>query len=168
MSEELEKLWEKLSLTEEEQTDVVIDKDWLAEVEELGKNCLIGRLVLNKKVNVGAMKNVICNAWKVSTSMIIKEVGNRLFVFQFRDTMEKERVLLCQLWPFNKSLLILENFDGKTKPDEVNLQWCSFWVQIHDFPLGLMTEKIGAVLGESIEDVEKVNTEGDQMAWVVF
>ena len=53
--------------------------------------------------------------------MNIKEVGDRLFVFQFEDTLEKERVLMRQLWSFNKSLLVLDRFDGQTKPNEINL-----------------------------------------------
>ena len=87
--------------------------------------------------------------WKVFAGMTITKVGNIMFVFQFEDIMEKERVLLCQPWSFNKSMLILSSFDGKSKPEEVNLQWCSFWVQIHGLSLGLMTEKIGTVLEES-------------------
>ena len=40
---------------------MVIEKDWLEEGEKVGGNCLIGKLVLNKRVNVEAMKNVLCN-----------------------------------------------------------------------------------------------------------
>ena len=33
------------------------------------------------------------------------------------------------------------------------------------FPFGLMTGKIGTILGESIGEVEEVDMEGEQMAW---
>ena len=55
-------------------------------------------------------------------------------------------------------------FDGHSKPEVVNLTWCSFWVQAHGLPLGLMNEKIGTVLGDAIGDVEEVETNGDQLA----
>ena len=70
-----------------------------------------------------------------------------------------------QPWSFNKSMLILSSFDGKSKPEEVNLQWCSFGVQIHGLSLGLMIEKIGTVLGELIGDVEEIDAKSGQMAW---
>ncbi|XWS59046.1 hypothetical protein CRYUN_Cryun08bG0087600 [Craigia yunnanensis] len=54
------------------------------------------------------------------------------------------------------------------KPDEVNLTWCPFWVQIHRLPLGLMTGKIGTVLGELIGDVEEIDAEEEQIAWGHF
>ena len=155
MNKELEHLWGKLSLTEKEQTDVVIEKDWLEEGEEVGKRCLVGKLVLNKRVNVETMKNVFSN---------VKEVGKIMLVFHFEDIMYKKRVLMRKPLSFNKSLLILASFDGQSKPEEVNLQWCTFWIQIHGLPLGLMIENIGAVLGESMGDVEEVDAKGDQMA----
>ena len=79
--------------------------------------------------------------------MVIKELGERLFVFQFVDNMEKERVVMKQPWFFKKSLLILEKFDEQSKSKEVELQWFPFWVQVHSLPLELITEKIGKILG---------------------
>ena len=52
MTDELENLWGKLSLTEEELTEVCVEQDWLEEIKEVGKNCLIGKLLLNKRVNI--------------------------------------------------------------------------------------------------------------------
>ena len=127
VNEELEDLWKKLSLTKDELTEVV-EKDWLDEAREVGKNCLIRKLVLNKRVNLEAMKNVLSTIWKIFSSMVIKEVGERLFVFQFEDNMEKERVVMKQPWSFNKSLLILEKFNEQSKLEEVKLQWCPFRV----------------------------------------
>ena len=119
----------------------------------------------DKKVNVEAVKNVLGNIWKIAAGMTIKEVRDRLYVFHFEDNLEKERVRLRQPWSFNRFLLVLENFDSKVQPEEINLQWCLFWFQIHGLPLGLMIEKIGVVLEELIREVEEVDLEGDQMAW---
>ena len=48
--------------------------------------------------------------------------------------------------------------------EDVNMDWCSFWVQIHGLPLGLMIEKIGIVVEESMGEVFEVNTTDDQLA----
>ena len=68
------------------------------------------------------MKNVLSAIWKVSSGMIVKEVGLKLYVFQFKSNIEKERVLMRQPWSLNKSLLVLAPFDEKSKPEEVNFQ----------------------------------------------
>ena len=38
MSESLEDMWSQLTLTEEEQADVVVDKSWADDTSEMGKN----------------------------------------------------------------------------------------------------------------------------------
>ena len=163
MNEDLEKKWKKLSLTEAEQVEVIVEEDWLEEAKEAGKHYLIGRLVLNKRVNLEAMKNVLLMVWKLYARMTIKEVGNRVFIFHFEDIGKKENVLLRQPWLFNKSLLVLENYDGHSKPEEFKLHWCPFWVQIHGLQLGMMTEKIGFILRESIGDVEELDVDDDKL-----
>ena len=112
ISEELEQLRGKLSLTEEEQLKVVVEQEWLEDSKEAGKNYLIGKLALQKRVNVEAMKNILCNVWKIYSGLSIKEMECMLFIFRFQDDMEKEKVLQKQPWSFNKSLIVLKNFEG--------------------------------------------------------
>ena len=97
--------------------------------------------------------------------MIIKEVGDRVFIFQFDDEHENDRVLMRQTWSFNKSLIVLKEFDGYSSPKIVNLEWCSFWIQIYRLPLSLINEKIGVVLGELLREVLEVNSNDDQIVW---
>ena len=97
--------------------------------------------------------------------MLVREVGERLFLFQFEDGVEKDRVLQKQPWSFNKSLMVLKEMDGLLQPKEVNMEWCPFRVQIHGLPLGLMNEKIGIVISEALGDVEEMETTEDQVAW---
>ena len=59
---------------------------------------------------------------------------------------------------------MMKEFNGKNTVDLIELSWCPFWVQIHGLPLGLMTAKIGTILGESIGDVEEVDADEEKMA----
>ena len=63
----LEALWNNLSLTKEEQPEVVIEKDWVEENGQARRNCLIGKMVINRAVNLEAMKTVLQKVWKVSS-----------------------------------------------------------------------------------------------------
>ncbi|XWS34861.1 hypothetical protein CRYUN_Cryun21dG0073400 [Craigia yunnanensis] len=168
MNEELEELWGKLSLTEEKQHETVIEEKWLEDFKEVAKNCLIGKLVLQKRVNMEVMTNILSIVWRINSGLFVKEVGIQLFIFRFNDEMEKAMVLMTQPWSFNKSLLVLESFEGYSRPDDVNLKWCPFWIQIHGLPINLMTEKIGTILGESVGDVIEVDTDEELIAWRRF
>ena len=53
-----EELWSKLSLTEDEQSDVIVEKERLDDQLEVKQNCLLGKLMTRKHVNVDAMNSV--------------------------------------------------------------------------------------------------------------
>ena len=78
---------------------------------------------------------------------------------------EKDKVWVRQSWSFNKALIVLVDFDGYSSPSDVNMDWCPFWVQVHGLPLGLMSEKVGIVLGEALGEVLDVDSSDDQLAW---
>ena len=74
------------------------------------------------------MKTVIYKIWKLSFGLVIKEVGDRVFVFQFDDIVEKDRVFVRQPWSFNKSLIVMKALDSFFSLDIVNMEWCPFWI----------------------------------------
>ena len=54
------------------------------------------------------MKVVFYNIWKLSYGLEIKEVGDKIFIFQFDDVYEKDKVLVRQTWSCNKALIMLD------------------------------------------------------------
>ena len=115
-----------------------------------------------------AMKMVFVKLWRIKAGISIREVGERLFIFQFEDEVEKDCILQKQPWSFNKSLLVLKEITCDLRLEEVNMDWCPFTVQVHGLPLGLITEKIGVILGEVLGDVLEVETDDDLSAWGKF
>ena len=107
MNETLEDLWSKLTLTEDERIDVLVDKEWIDVPSEVSKNCLLRKILMRKLVNLEAMKTVFMKVWNMSSGLTIREVGERLHVFQFNDGIAKDRVLQKQPWSLNRSLLVL-------------------------------------------------------------
>ncbi|XWS08987.1 hypothetical protein CRYUN_Cryun40dG0047300 [Craigia yunnanensis] len=74
MADDLEEMW-RFSLTEEEKTDVVIEKEWVEDMSEKSKNYLLGKMVMRKNMNKEAMKVVFTKLWKVIKGMPVREVG---------------------------------------------------------------------------------------------
>ncbi|XWS54024.1 hypothetical protein CRYUN_Cryun10bG0052500 [Craigia yunnanensis] len=107
------------------------------------------------------MKNVFHCIWKIRGELQVKEVGEKIFIFQFDEWWEKERVLIQQPWMFNKSLVLFRDFYGFSSPETICMDWCLFWVQIHGLPLGLMNEKIIIAVGKMIGQVLKMDADGE-------
>ncbi|XVF87992.1 hypothetical protein PTKIN_Ptkin19aG0013200 [Pterospermum kingtungense] len=93
MEEDLEKLWKRLKLSEEE-VDVLIENDRVENSDLVGRFCLIGKLVFRKR-------------------FILEE-------------LDKNKVLYTQPWSYNKSLLVLNEYDGLIAPKSVNPDWGPF------------------------------------------
>ena len=83
MSDSLEEMWSHLSLIDEEQTDVLVEKEWVNDASKISKRSLLGKLLIRKPMNVEVMKIVFMKIWKISSSLTIREVGERLSLFNF-------------------------------------------------------------------------------------
>ena len=104
----LEEMWNGLPLTEEEQAEVVVEKEWVEDLSEVGNKCLLGKLLLKRAINIEAIRNVSLKIWKITFGMTIREVEDRLFLLYFEDGLERDRVFQRQSWSFNNSLLVLK------------------------------------------------------------
>ena len=58
METDLEVPWKKFSLSEKKKSEVFIDKAWVEETTNARKNCLIGRILTKRIINLEAMKFV--------------------------------------------------------------------------------------------------------------
>ncbi|KAK9998107.1 hypothetical protein SO802_017710 [Lithocarpus litseifolius] len=52
-------------------------------------------------------------------------------------------------WSFDRHLVILTRFDGKSSTEELDYV-TSFWVQIHNLPLSMMTPEVAMDIGETL------------------
>ncbi|XWS44456.1 hypothetical protein CRYUN_Cryun15aG0046300 [Craigia yunnanensis] len=86
----LEELWKNLSLTEDEQNDIIVKQNWVDETADTRRNCLIEKVVSNIKINVEAMKMVLQNIWKIFAGLVIKEVEDKILYFSLK--MERKRI----------------------------------------------------------------------------
>ncbi|XVE98625.1 hypothetical protein REPUB_Repub03eG0122600 [Reevesia pubescens] len=119
---------------------------------------LIGRIFYRKFINMEAMRNVLFQIWKLLHGLHITEIGDKLYRFQLDDEKEKDQIFIAQPWFFDKALLLLVEIDDRVRSEAMIMEWCPFWIQIHGLPFGLLSEKIGIVLEDSIGDVIEIDS----------
>ena len=54
-----------------------------------GRIAYLGKIFTKRNINLEVMKVVLYNIWKLSHGLEIKEVGDKVYVFQFEDGSEK-------------------------------------------------------------------------------
>ena len=157
MAEELEVLWQKLRVTEEEEESVKLGRDCTKAAKERGKNCLVMKVLSHRGVMLDALRKNFRMLWKPNKSMRISVIEDEMFLVEFDDDQDKRRVLEMSLWHYEKQLVLLQEFDGERDPKDIVLRWSLFWVQIYNLSLKHRTRETGMAIGASLGEVLEVD-----------
>jgi hypothetical protein len=118
MEGELERKCSKISLTEGEKVGLKISEGEVVETRVKGENCLVGKIWAEKSVNKEAFRMMLSRLWRLVGHVIFKELHDNLWLFEFSDGEDRRRVLKGRPWSFDRHVIVLKEFDGKT-PDVV-------------------------------------------------
>lgn len=152
-------------LTVVEQRGILISNDDTKELRSKGRKCLIGRLGEAKKINKDAFKTLLTRIWRLRGSVFFKEIHDNLWVFEFSEEEDLRRVVDGHLWSYEHTLLVLNEFDGKTPPSQMEFSLTPIWIQIHNMPLGCMNRSVGKKIGETLSCVEEVAIAKHDVGW---
>ena len=53
-------------------------------------------------------------------------------------------------WSFDKSLLVVQEYNTETRPSRISFDHSPFWIRILDLPRAAMTGKAGEMIGNAI------------------
>ncbi|KAL2903350.1 ATP synthase gamma chain [Bienertia sinuspersici] len=92
----------------------------------------------------------------VNYNVEINNIDKNLFIFQFYQWKDKQRVLEGHPWHFNRYALILGEMEGKEKPSDISLCHLLMWVRVYNLPFkGRMNmvnvESIGKKIGTFVK-----------------
>jgi hypothetical protein len=121
-------------LSKREQKEIVVAESAIQELCNKGSLCLVGRLGVPKKLNKEAFKAVLQRIWRPSGRLVVKEIKENLWLFEFLEERDKQKVLAGQPWSYDRTLLILNEFDDKISPSQM-VSSTPIWIQIHDMPI---------------------------------
>ncbi|XVF66640.1 hypothetical protein PTKIN_Ptkin10aG0053100 [Pterospermum kingtungense] len=116
----------QISIFDVDDEEIMIEKEWIEEGVQAGQNCLVGRMLMKKPYSVEGVKIAFSRVWHLQGGLSISVVGDHLFLFQFEDAMERDRVLLKQPLMFSKYLIVFQEFDSRKAPEDINLDWYLF------------------------------------------
>lgn len=109
--------------------------------------CLVGRCLTDSVVHFPLLRNTIADLWHLIGGICITNLGEKRYIFQFFNKVDIHRVLVGTPWFFNNHLLILQRLSMKEDPATLVLNSTKFWIQVHELPLGIMTEPMAQQFG---------------------
>lgn len=102
MAEELEALWSKLSFTEEEDEGIELNNKGTKATRELGKNCVVMKIMSHKCISIDALRKNLRMLWKPNKGVQLSEVDEDLFLVEFGDRKDKKKVFDMCPWSYEK------------------------------------------------------------------
>ncbi|KAL5825747.1 hypothetical protein ACOSQ3_021810 [Xanthoceras sorbifolium] len=140
-TEEILKLCEALSLSEEDGPILDIAGDVQADGIRSVEHCLVGKILSRRKVNREAFRGTIEQIWGTVGRLEIEMVGDNVFVFHFQSLEDKAMVWSRGPWHFDKNLIVLEKPVGPGAISQLKFKFSEFWIHIYNIPLACMNCK---------------------------
>ncbi|KAE8782259.1 hypothetical protein D1007_44349 [Hordeum vulgare] len=125
---------------------------------------LIGKACTPRAMNFGAVERSLRRAWGLHHDAQFRDLGNNIFLVHFGGEGDWKHARNNGPWKFDFNVLILKDYDGKTRPSEMIFDTVEVWVRIEDLPLDRRTKEFGEVLGNWLGEVVKVDVENDGFA----
>ena len=122
-------------------------------------NCLVGKIMLTRGVNMEGLKATMQQAWRTIKEVKIESMGDNVFLFKFANEVERRRVLMGVPWHFDRALLVLVEPSSIGDIKKQSFTHTSFWVQIHNMPIMCMARETIKKLGERIGIVEDIEAD---------
>lgn len=154
-----------LSLSHDEDDELVLDEGLISTSNTSVELCLVGRFLTDQPLNFNLMKSRMASIWRPGKGMFVKEIGQRRYVFQFFHPVDLRRIYEGGPWSFGNHPLILHHLKNGEFPLRVPLDFINFWVQVHDLPVGYITEGLGRQLGNFIGQFLEYDSTNSGSVW---
>ena len=157
MAEELEVLWRKMSFTEEEDVGDELGSSSTKAAKEVGKNRAIMKIMTLRSISLDNLRKNLRMLWKTNKWVNFSELEVDLFLVEFGDGKDKKKILNMSPWSFEKQLVLLQEFEGKLTPKEIEIKWSPFWIQIFNLPLKNRTKETGWAIGSTLGTIMEID-----------
>ncbi|XBJ12109.1 hypothetical protein VPH35_016693 [Triticum aestivum] len=153
---DLEAAMRNMKLKETELDDVIVGDEEIAELSKDARWLAVARVNTTKFFSVESFKNTMIFAWRLANEPEIREADDNLFIIQLFCLGDWNRVMHQGPWIYRGLMVAIEEYDGKGKPDLVQLDRVHVWAQIHDTPELYRKEMIVDQLARRVGQVKSV------------
>ncbi|XP_042980007.1 uncharacterized protein LOC122310195 [Carya illinoinensis] len=163
--DEIEDRWNKLRLTKEEEVVIELPQGGEEEIQCKGDRSLIGKICSDRAISKEVIANAMGKIWRISKRAVFQEVEKNVFVITFANHADRQRILDGKPWLFASMLFMILPYDGDLQPRNMHVDKETFWLQVHNLPLGFMTEEWGHRIEASVGEVLDVDVDEDGIGW---
>jgi hypothetical protein len=116
-------------------------------------------------IRAKVLKVTLGKIWSPIKGVECKDLGGNRFLISFLQGSGKKRSLEDGPWMLGRILVVVANFDGAKRIDEVEFSMIPIWVRVAKMPLGLMRRAAREMIREMIGKVVEVDADKDGTAF---
>ena len=121
--DEVDNLWKKLSLSEEEEKGLEMPR-----VANQNRVLLAGKFLTHRVANVEAVARNFKPFWRTWGGFDICDMGENKPIFEFVNENDLERALEHKPWMYDKHLMVFQRVDDATMISSFLFTETTFWV----------------------------------------
>lgn len=91
--------------------------------------------------------------WRSTNGFKIRNLGDHIVLFVFKNQGDVDRIILSEPWCFDKHLVVLQRYDCDTSVNDLQFNRATFWVQVHNIPVRLMSKEAAENICDQVGDV---------------
>jgi hypothetical protein len=95
----------------DENRGIVIKEQAFTPLEQRGKAGMVGKLLMERPISKEILKMPMIPAWKPTGRVSFKTLGPNLFIIDFENWWDRDKILEAQPWTFDGSLFFVVDFD---------------------------------------------------------
>ena len=126
---------------------------------------LVARFLTSRALNINAVARTFSPLWRSQNGFQIRNLGDHKLLFIFDNKPDVERILQNEPWSFDKHLVVFQRYNKNTVSEDYALNEATFWVQVHNIPLGYMdtdtAEEICSKIGKVVKSTGKKDYGGE-------
>ena len=148
--DDLTRHWNCLSLSEKEGDDVCFKKDRYS-----NEHIIAAQFFTKRALSMDAVAKTFKPLWRANNGFTVSKEGSHKALFIFDNKDDVDRILSSEPWSFDKYLVVLERYEGQTPLEDLKFDKVSFWVQVHNIPIGYRNKSIAEDICEAIRRVDR-------------
>ena len=126
---------------------------------------MVGKLLAERIITKEVLKTPMIRAWKPIGSVSFKQLGLNLFLIDFENWWDKDRILEGRPWNFDGDLFSIIDFNGLTLIEDLEFGKAAFWVRMYKLPQACMGREVGMQVGLMVGEVEDIDFLDDGVGW---
>ncbi|KAL0402609.1 UNVERIFIED_CONTAM: hypothetical protein Slati_4290800 [Sesamum latifolium] len=138
MEEDILKMGTSLTVEEE----VVLDSGLWKQGGFQSDLVLVGSLLSQCTWSFNALKMTLSNLIRPTKGMIVQRAETDRFYLVFNHPVDVKCTLELGPWTFDRNLMILQPLSSLGSPWDIYLNWCSFFVHVHNLPYKMRGEEV--------------------------